>query len=72
MAKKSEIAKSLRPGGRVVLVEYRGEDPKVPIKPHHKMTEQQAKKEMAAIGLVHRQTKTMLPRQHLMIFEKPR
>ena len=65
------IVKSLRPGGRVVLVEYRAEDPKIPIKPHHKMTEAQAKKEMSAVGLVHKETKTMLPRQHLMIFEKP-
>ena len=66
------IVKALRPGGRVVLVEYRAEDPKVPIKPLHKMTEAQAKKEMAAVGLAHKETKTMLPRQHLMIFEKPR
>ncbi len=41
------ISKSLRPGGRVVFVEFRGEDPQVPIKPLHKMTEAQVRKEMA-------------------------
>jgi ubiquinone/menaquinone biosynthesis C-methylase UbiE len=65
------IVRGLRPGGRVVLVEYRGEDPDVPIKPLHKMTEAQAKKEMAAVGLKHVQTLEDLPRQHVMIFRKP-
>jgi len=65
------IFKSLKPGGRVVLVEYRGEDANVPIKPHHKMSEAQAKKEMAAVGLRHVETREMLPWQHLMIFQKP-
>jgi hypothetical protein len=45
------IRKSLKPGGRVVLVEYRKEDPKVPIKEVHKMSEEQIKKEMAVVGL---------------------
>jgi ubiquinone/menaquinone biosynthesis C-methylase UbiE len=66
------VVRSLKPGGRVVLVEYRAEDPDVPIKPLHKMTEAQAAREMAAAGLRHRATKNVLPRQHLMIFEKPR
>jgi ubiquinone/menaquinone biosynthesis C-methylase UbiE len=65
------IVKGLRPGGRVVLIEYRAEDPQVFIKPHHKMTQEQAKKEMAAVGLVHVKTSDELPQQHLMIFEKP-
>jgi ubiquinone/menaquinone biosynthesis C-methylase UbiE len=65
------IVRALKPGGRVVLVEYRAEDPNVPIKPLHKMTESQAKREMAAVGLVYLQTKRMLPWQHLMIFQKP-
>ena len=65
------IVKALKPGGRVVLVEYRGEDPEVPIKPLHKMTEAQAKKEMAAVGLEHVKTLPDLPRQHVMIFRKP-
>ena len=65
------VARALKPGGRVVLVEYRGEDPAVPIKPLHKMTEAQAAREMAAVGLAHEQTLKVLPRQHLMIFRKP-
>ena len=65
------IVAALKPGGRVVLVEYRGEDPDVPIKPLHKMTEAQAKAEMAAVGLEHVETLPDLPRQHVMIFRKP-
>ena len=64
------IVRALKPGGRVVLVEYRGEDPEVPIKPLHKMTEAQAKKEMGAVGLRHVKTHEDLPRQHVMIFRK--
>ncbi|WP_295885459.1 class I SAM-dependent methyltransferase [uncultured Thiohalocapsa sp.] len=65
------IVAALRPGGRVFLVEYRGEDPRIPIKPLHKMTEAQARREMAAVGLTHVQTKGFLPSQHFMVFEKP-
>ena len=65
------IVKALKPGGRVVLVEYRGEDPDVPIKPLHKMTQAQAKREMGAVGLEHVKTLPDLPRQHVMIFRKP-
>ena len=59
------------PGGRVALVEYRGEDPTVPIKPLHKMTEAQAIKELEANGFRHVETLDVLPTQHLMLFEKP-
>jgi SAM-dependent methyltransferase len=64
------IVRALKPGGRVVQVEYRGEDPAVPIRPHHKMTEAQAKREMAAAGLVYVETRNALPRQHILIFRK--
>jgi len=64
------IVRALKPGGRVVQVEYRAEDPNVPIKPHHKMTIEQAKREMAAAGLEHVETKDVLPRQHILIFRK--
>lgn len=67
----SAIVGALKPGGRVVFVEYRGEDPKVPIKRVHKMTEEQVKKEAAAQALVWKQTIETLPRQHIIIFEKP-
>ncbi len=62
---------ALVPGGRVFLVEYRKEDPSVPIKPLHTMTEAQARKEMEAVGFEWVATKDMLPRQHYMIFRKP-
>jgi len=64
------VVTALRPGGRVALVEYRGEDPEVPIKAVHKMTEAQAKREMQAVGLRWVETQGFLPWQHLMIFEK--
>jgi ubiquinone/menaquinone biosynthesis C-methylase UbiE len=63
---------ALVPGGRVYLVEYRKEDPSVPIKPLHKMTEAQARKEMEAVGLEWVATEDMLPRQHFLIFQKPK
>ena len=65
------IVRSLRPGGRVALVEFRGEDPEVHIKPHHKMTEAQARLELTAAGLVFDRTDSSLPMQHLIWFRKP-
>jgi ubiquinone/menaquinone biosynthesis C-methylase UbiE len=65
------LREALVPGGRVYLVEYRKEDPSIPIKPLHKMTEAQARKEMEAVGLEWVATEEMLPRQHFMIFQKP-
>ncbi len=62
------VRKSLRPGGRVVLVEFRAEDPKVPIKAVHKMSEAQAKLEMDRIGFRWRETRNELPWQHILIF----
>lgn len=65
------IEQALRPGGRLVLVEYRGEDPLVPIKELHKMTEEQAITEVELAGLEWMVTEDFLPQQHVMIFEKP-
>ncbi|MBD2463905.1 class I SAM-dependent methyltransferase [Oscillatoria sp. FACHB-1407] len=65
------IAQALKPGGRVALVEYRGENPLIPIKGLHKMTQRQTRQEMAAVGLVWMETQEFLPQQHLMIFQKP-
>ena len=62
---------ALKPGGKLVLIEYRGEDARVPIKPLHKMTEDQARREMAAIGLGWIETASFLPQQHVMVFQKP-
>jgi ubiquinone/menaquinone biosynthesis C-methylase UbiE len=64
------IHRALRPGGRVVLVEFRLEDPDVPVKPLHKMSEKQARVEMEAAGLRWVETRDMLPRQHFMVFQK--
>ena len=66
-----EIGIALKPGGRVALVEYRAEDPNVPIKALHKMSENQASKEMRAAGFRLVQNNDRLPWQHLMLFEKP-
>jgi FkbM family methyltransferase len=65
------LVDALVPGGRVILIEYRKEDPSIPIKPLHKMSEAQARKEMEAVGLEWVDTKDMLPRQHFLVFEKP-
>lgn len=64
------ICRHLKPGGRVVFVEYRGEDPAVPIKPLHKMREDQVRKEMSAQPLEFVETIRTLPRQHIIIFRK--
>lgn len=61
---------ALRPGGRVVLVEYRAEDPEVPIKPLHKMTQKQIRRELEDAGFVWQATREFLPWQHFMIFTK--
>ena len=65
------IIKSLKPGGRVIQIEYRGEDSGVPIKSLHKMTVAQARKEMEAVGLRWQETQDFLPYQHFIIFVKP-
>jgi len=66
------ISRSLKPGGRVVFVEYRKEDPTIPIKEVHKMTEEQVKKEANEPGLNLKWVETLekLPRQHIIVFEK--
>ena len=64
------LCERLKPGGRIALVEYRGEDPDLPIKLLHKMTEPQIKKEMSALPVEYVETVESLPRQHLVIFRK--
>jgi precorrin-6B methylase 2 len=64
------LIKALKPGGRVVLVEYRRENPLIPIKALHKMTEAQVKKEMNTVGLAWKDTNESLPQQHIIVFEK--
>jgi ubiquinone/menaquinone biosynthesis C-methylase UbiE len=62
---------ALKPGGKIVLIEYRAEDVRVPIKRLHKMSEAQAKKEMKALGLRWVETGAFLPQQHFLVFAKP-
>jgi predicted methyltransferase len=64
------IVRALKPGGRLVFVEYRGGDPTVPIKPLHTMTEAQVRKEAAAQSLEWVSTKSDLPWQHVIVFRK--
>jgi precorrin-6B methylase 2 len=64
------LVRALKPGGRLVFVEFRKEDPKVPIYEPHKMSEAQVKKEMAVFPLQHFQTFTNLPWQHVIVFKK--
>jgi ubiquinone/menaquinone biosynthesis C-methylase UbiE len=64
------IREALRPDGRLVLVEYRGEDPKVPIRPEHKMTVQQVRAEVEPEGFRLDRVSEALPRQHVIIFRK--
>ncbi|MEM9267051.1 MAG: class I SAM-dependent methyltransferase [Cyanobacteria bacterium P01_F01_bin.13] len=64
------VVEALKPGGRVVLAEYRSENPLIMIKRLHKMSEKQVKKEMSAVGLTWVKTDDRLPQQHLLFFEK--
>jgi len=66
------ICQALKPGGRVVFVEFRAEDPKVPIKEVHKMSEAQVRKEMSAQPLAWVETIATLPWQHVIVFRKKR
>jgi len=65
-----KVREALKPGGRVALVEYRAEDPQVQIKPVHKMSEAQVRREMQAAGFRHVTTVRTLPLQHLILFER--
>ena len=65
------LKESLKSGGQLVLVEYRAEDPRVPIKRLQKMSVVQVKQEMAAIGIDWVRTESYLPQQHVLIFQKP-
>jgi len=64
------IRDSLKPGGRLVLLEYRGEDPKVPIKPEHKMTVEQVREEVQPEGFKFDRSIEVLPQQHIIVFRR--
>ena len=69
-----EVAQSiwaaLKPNGKLVLVEYRAEDDKVPIKNIHKMTQAQVIKELSVLPFRWHNTVTSLPWQHVIVFTK--
>jgi ubiquinone/menaquinone biosynthesis C-methylase UbiE len=64
------LHKALKPDGRLLLVEYRAEDPSVPIKELHKLSAAQATKELGANGFVLAEKKDFLPIQHYLLFRK--
>jgi ubiquinone/menaquinone biosynthesis C-methylase UbiE len=66
----TSMVKSLKKGGRLVLVEYRKEDRRVPIKEVHKMSQAQLRKEMGLFPVKWVETNPALPWQHIVIFEK--
>ena len=66
----TKVRQALKPGGRVVFVEYRKEDAAVAIKEVHKMTVRQLEKEMNAVGLMRVRTVETLPLQHIVVFGK--
>ena len=61
---------ALKPAGRLVLLEYRKEDPSIPIRPEHKMSVAEAKLELEAEGFTLSQVNESLPRQHILVFTK--
>jgi len=63
-----KLRSALKPGGRLALVEYRKEDPAIPIKFEHKMSIQEAKAELEAEGFKLSKVDESLPRQHILIF----
>ena len=66
----NDIKSSLNQTGKVALIEYRKEDPTVPIKPLHKMSVEQVVKEMSQVNLKLYSNIQELPRQHMLIFSK--
>ena len=64
------IRRSLKPGGELVLVEYRKEDPTIPIAPTHRMSVADARKEVEAVGFTFERVVPGLPRQHIIVFRR--
>lgn len=65
------IRDALKPGGRLVLLEYRKEDPTIPIRYEHKMSVTEARIEVEAEGFKLTQVNEDLPRQHILVFTRP-
>ena len=66
-----QVLRALKPGGRVVLVEYRQEDPWLPIHPLHKMSVEGAREEIEPVGFEFVEVLDFLPSQHIIVFRRP-
>ncbi len=66
----ASIRQALRPGGRLVLLEYKAEDPSIGIKELHKMSVRQVTRELAANGFTLESRGDFLPIQHLLVFTR--
>lgn len=64
------LHRALKPDGKLLLLEYRAEDPSIPIKALHKLSVAQSKKELAANGFILAENKDFLPIQHYLLFQK--
>ena len=67
----ARLARALAPGGRLALVEFRAEDPALPVRPEHKMSVAQLDAELGAAGFVRAGRFDGLPRQHLVFYRLP-
>ena len=66
------VRRSLKPGGRVAIIEYRKEDPSIPISPLHKMTVAEVRSELEPVGFHLAAVLDFLPTQHILIFQDAR
>ena len=66
-----QVLRALKPGGRLVLVEYRKEDPWIPIHPLHKMSVEEAREEIEPTGFEFVELLDFLPSQHIIVFKRP-
>lgn len=67
----ASVVRAMRPGALLFLVEFRREDPRIPIQDVHRMAKEQCVREMAAAGLAWEQSWNGLPWQHFLVFRKP-
>jgi SAM-dependent methyltransferase len=66
------MRKALKPDGRLVLLEYKKEDPSIPIRPEHKMSEKEVRAELEPEGFRFEKNLATLPRQHILVFRPSR
>jgi predicted methyltransferase len=66
------VRRSLKPGGRVVVIEYRKEDPTIPINPLHKMSVEEVRAELEPMGFRLAEYMDFLPTQHILVFKDAR